>query len=599
MEHPDRAPDDRGLPDRGDGRRRLPGGPARPARRPIESVAIDTAEPSAFARGILTAQPYSVPRRRAARGAPHAGGDVAARRSTPGRPTSSATLDPDAIARVREEAWPQPRDAEEVHEALLWMGYVTVEEGRAVAARGSTSSRAAGRVVREGGPLVRRRGAARSEGGPARAPGGARPGARIPRLEPTIPCWRELEAEGAVLRTRIDGRQAWCDRRLLARIHRYTLDRLRARDRAGDGRAVPALPRLLAARRRRAPPRGPARRGRGACDQLAGFEVPARGLGGERPARARARLPARVARPADALGRGRLGAALGLGPRGRCAARRCALVPREDLEAWLALAALASPALARRRARRSRCRSRSPSAARCSIRSSLRASAAAAGAPRGGPGRADRARPRDLRLVRGPALADRAGVAAQRRRAVAGGRWSVAAPRERGRRRRRAEFVARQLLRGPASCSARRSTREKQPVPWRDIARACRPLEARGEVRGGRFVAGLRRRAVRAARGRDAAARRPQARRAGDASECLGRGPAELPRHPHARRARLPGDPDARRGRLTRPPISGGGGGAARAARGPGGPWCPARAPVRFPCRTRPSTRRRWSRWCR
>src|SRR5262249_59027586 len=41
------------------------------------------------------------------------------------------------------------------------------------------------------------------------------------------PLYRELEAEGAVLRTRIDGRTAWCDRRLLARIQRYTLDRLR------------------------------------------------------------------------------------------------------------------------------------------------------------------------------------------------------------------------------------------------------------------------------------------------------------------------------------------------------------------------------------
>ena len=28
-------------------------------------------------------------------------------------------------------------------------------------------------------------------------------------------------------------------------------------------------------------------------------------------------------------------------------------------------------------------------------------------------------------------------------------------------------------------------------MPWRDVARACRPLEARGEVRGGRFVAGF------------------------------------------------------------------------------------------------------------
>ena len=28
-------------------------------------------------------------------------------------------------------------------------------------------------------------------------------------------------------------------------------------------------------------------------------------------------------------------------------------------------------------------------------------------------------------------------------------------------------------------------------MPWRDVVRACRQLEARGEVRGGRFVAGF------------------------------------------------------------------------------------------------------------
>ena len=33
--------------------------------------------------------------------------------------------------------------------------------------------------------------------------------------------------------------------------------------------------------------------------------------------------------------------------------------------------------------------------------------------------------------------------------------------------------------------------RERHPLPWRDIARACRRLEARGEIRGGRFVAGF------------------------------------------------------------------------------------------------------------
>ena len=34
-------------------------------------------------------------------------------------------------------------------------------------------------------------------------------------------------------------------------------------------------------------------------------------------------------------------------------------------------------------------------------------------------------------------------------------------------------------------------TREKFPVPWRDIVRALRTMEARGEIRGGRFVAGF------------------------------------------------------------------------------------------------------------
>src|SRR5262249_51488762 len=42
--------------------------------------------------------------------------------------------------------------------------------------------------------------------------------------EPTV---AELESQGAVLRCRIAGRNAWCERRLLARIQRYTLDRLR------------------------------------------------------------------------------------------------------------------------------------------------------------------------------------------------------------------------------------------------------------------------------------------------------------------------------------------------------------------------------------
>jgi ATP-dependent Lhr-like helicase len=54
-----------------------------------------------------------------------------------------------------------------------------------------------------------------------------------------------------------------------------------------------------------------------------------------------------------------------------------------------------------------------------------------------------------------------------------------------------AEFVARQLLRRTGVVFRKTLAREKQPLPWRDVARACRLLEARGEIRGGRFVAGF------------------------------------------------------------------------------------------------------------
>jgi ATP-dependent Lhr-like helicase len=54
-----------------------------------------------------------------------------------------------------------------------------------------------------------------------------------------------------------------------------------------------------------------------------------------------------------------------------------------------------------------------------------------------------------------------------------------------------AEFVARRLLRRTGVVFRRTVLRERIPIPWRDVARACRTLEARGEVRGGRFVAGF------------------------------------------------------------------------------------------------------------
>ena len=84
-------------------------------------------------------------------------------------------LDPDAVERVREEAWPRPADLEEVHEALLWMGYVTVEEGQEWQTWLDELARA-GRVRQRGRPVFCHGGVAGPEGRPSWPPGSARPG---------------------------------------------------------------------------------------------------------------------------------------------------------------------------------------------------------------------------------------------------------------------------------------------------------------------------------------------------------------------------------------------------------------------------------------
>jgi ATP-dependent Lhr-like helicase len=50
------------------------------------------------------------------------------------------------------------------------------------------------------------------------------------------------------------------------------------------------------------------------------------------------------------------------------------------------------------------------------------------------------------------------------------------------------EFVARQLLTRYGVVFKRLLERERMPVPWRDLVRVYRTMEMRGDVRGGRFV---------------------------------------------------------------------------------------------------------------
>jgi ATP-dependent Lhr-like helicase len=93
--------------------------------RPAGAVAVRR-------RGAVGAA-VRVPRRRAARGAPHAGGaEPALCRS--GQRRRPRPLDPDAIDSVRQEAWPRVRSADEMHEALHALGVVT--EGEAAATEG-------------------------------------------------------------------------------------------------------------------------------------------------------------------------------------------------------------------------------------------------------------------------------------------------------------------------------------------------------------------------------------------------------------------------------------------------------------------------------
>jgi ATP-dependent Lhr-like helicase len=445
----------------------------------IERRAVDTVEPSAFARGILSAQPYSFlddapleERRTQA---------VISRRVLDSRTADEiGTLDPEAIARVKDEAWPQPVDTEEVHEALLWMGYVTVEEGRPWQAWLDELA-AGGRVLREGDRWF----AAEATRDPKAVLRG-----RLEALGPIRAAdadeslLRQLEAEGVVLRTRIAGSEAWCDRRLLARIHRYTLERLR-REIAPVSAAE--FLRFLGCWQHVDPdhhlegPRGVAE----VVSQLAGFEVPAAAWEGSV-------LPARVrGYKREWLDQLTLSGEVTWGRfwgSGASAVRRTpvCLVMREDLDEWSSLAAQGearvptgtalevSEALAARGAmffqELARATKLPPSFVEAGLTELI------------GLGRVTCDSFAGLRWLIVPAWRRKGG-------GPAAGRWSLV-------RREAAsppspEFVARQLLRRTGVVFRKTIAREKQPMPWRDIARVCRTLEARGEIRGGRFVAGF------------------------------------------------------------------------------------------------------------
>jgi ATP-dependent Lhr-like helicase len=213
-------------------------------------VARDLTEPSPLALEALSARPYAYlddapleERRTQA---------VMSRRWLD--PTDAADigkLDPQAIARVREEAWPDAATADELHDALLWLTYLTDEERGSNAAWPQLMDDLArqGRVIRlsvlnrpilwvaaerlalfqpELSLLEIVRG--RLEGlGPVTV--GQIADSLSVAAAQIQSAMLGLEAEGVAMRGRFTpdaAQEQWCERRLLARIHRYTVKRLRA-----------------------------------------------------------------------------------------------------------------------------------------------------------------------------------------------------------------------------------------------------------------------------------------------------------------------------------------------------------------------------------
>ncbi len=119
----------------------------------IRVVARDLTEPSPLATEVLTARPYAYlddapleERRTQA---------VMSRRwLDPQEASELGRLDPQAIARVRDEAWPEAGTADELHDALMWLGCLTqLEVDRSLGWNGLLDELAsAGRAVR--GPVA-------------------------------------------------------------------------------------------------------------------------------------------------------------------------------------------------------------------------------------------------------------------------------------------------------------------------------------------------------------------------------------------------------------------------------------------------------------
>jgi len=201
----------------------------------IRMLARDTPEPSPLSHEILNSAPYAylddapLEERRSRA--------VQMRRSLDPRDAASlGALDAEAIAQVVQQAFPDLRSADELHDLLLTLALLPEGEAKAEWRGWLDELLAAGRAVREGGVW---RASERSQAelldavrgwigisGPITAAELARKlGVSTVEAELAL-----LENDGLVLRGRYRegaSETEWCDRTLLSRIHSLTLGRLR------------------------------------------------------------------------------------------------------------------------------------------------------------------------------------------------------------------------------------------------------------------------------------------------------------------------------------------------------------------------------------
>jgi len=521
-------------------------------------IARDTAEPSPLCHEILNARPYAFldeapleERRTRA---------VLTRRSLDVKEAEEfGRLDAAAIDRVREEAWPEARSPDELHDALLVAGVLPgaergmrnaewtalfeelVRTGRAgtlrhdpplwIAAERLPMIEAVYPGVTVAPPLAapereRARAWSREDGVRELVRGQLEISAPVtePQLSRALGldpadvqlALAALEREGFVLRGRFTPGEAaleWCERRLLARIHRYTLDRLRRE--IEPVTAAEFVRFLLRWQRVTADTRAAGPTGLAAVlDSLDGCELPAGAWEAEV-------LPARVEGYdplwldglclSGEIAWGRLsqtrnaerGTRNGGRKTGPIRTTPIALFRRERGAVWRGLEPPPDPA-----------RLPLSHTAQAVLQVLDERGASFFGDLVNGTGilRTEVEQGLAELVAWGLVTADSfAGLRAllvpsDRRRPVGGyrrrgrtapfgvetaGRWSrVRAPTPQG-EEQLADALARQLLRRWGVVFRRLMERESLRAPWRDVLRALRRMEARGEIRGGRFVGGF------------------------------------------------------------------------------------------------------------